>query len=209
MNRQEFLLPDFRRSGVFFCGACRRVCHGADHADACCVPATCDTCQAALDKGHCGQCRFCRDQVDAVAMVAKIASSEQFTPDTCPPGAILYYQDEYLTGGVDELLDRLCDWQPADDSNERVVAWICDRIMPQVDVDGVLERFSESLDLGEHTDLDSVATDLPALVTALETWNARQTPSMWQAGYRQCLVITAQDIRAIHAAEDTETGDEN
>jgi hypothetical protein len=90
------------------------------------------------------------------------------------------------------LVHLACGW--VNDHEYPVVAWCCDAVTPQVDIERFFEDFEETLEIREGVEIDDVTTDLDGLKEALRAWNAKQTATLWMPSTTRCVLIERSDV---------------
>lgn len=103
------------------------------------------------------------------------------------------YNDDMFFVSIDALLEHL-ELSADPGATYPVVAWCCDAVKPQINIDRWLENFKEQLELADDFELDTVVTDLQGILDAMAAWNAKQTASLYVTSDTRCVLITAADI---------------
>lgn len=162
-----------------------------DLAERCCKVVLCDCGEPVMK--HRTACAACIQKEHLVREQNRIDKATQYTVATCPPNTPLLYNDDDYHYDLDSLLERLTD-DDVEDECFPLVAWLCEKKTPQLDIDHIREAFEESLELGENCELDSVTVDFDEFVEFVAKWNAKQEAKLWMPTTNQCVLIQRADV---------------
>lgn len=175
---------------LYFSGEVAALSAALRAAERCCEPIKCD-CGQLCEKGRTA-CRACILAREAAREKAQREAAVRYTVDTAPGNTPVVVNDDYYDN-VHDLCDVLQSRDPTETAFP-LYAWLCETETPQINVDRVLENFEESLELAEDTPMARVVTGLPELIEALDTWNKKQTGTIWRPQKTAYVEITADDV---------------
>lgn len=180
MNAQQFLLPDGRESGVWFCGKCRIVAHSETQAARCCNW-KCEACGAPSRKYYmlcdtCQKVKWAREDQARYDKATKIPEAEY---------------SGWVTDGdrFFESVDELRDYYHGEDLPDHV--WACtSNAFVNVGVDDVIAVFQDDA----YEDFDSYDLEgLAELKDALSRFvEANAGLVSYQQDYKRCIVLSRE-----------------
>lgn len=192
---------------LYACGACGRLhspsiyfsggptaLEAAMHAaEQCCEPVKCD-CGKICEQKYRTACNSCIAVREKEKEAVKLAKAKRYTAADAPTDEPWAYGDnEHFAHNLSDLLSDLsCTNMTEDDFP--LIAWMCEKVTPQIDVDRFREDFEENLEL--HTDIrvEDVTTDFDELIDGMLTWNKKQTGTIWMPAEEAYVEITYKDV---------------
>lgn len=122
----------------------------------------------------------------------RIAKAEKVSVEACT-GPVMYNDDEFF-GDINDLLDHLSNEADPESDGYPLVAWCCDPVTPQIDIERWKEDFEENLELADGVEVESVTTDFQEILDAMKAWNAKQKPTLFMPSDTRCVLIAKTDI---------------
>jgi len=167
-------------------------------AEACCEPRLCGACDPAKPGGPAFArkgyltCDDCWTKNEARREQERIDKAEQLTVAQCTYPVV--YNDDDFFDNVEDLLEHLHHNCDLEDDDYPVVAWCCNQVAPQLDIEAVIDHFHENLELADGVEFNTVVQDLPALRAALAAWNEKQKPTLYVPSDKRCVIIHKADV---------------
>ena len=182
MTAVQLMLPDWRLSGVWFCGLCRTVHPTEDLANSCCAPRVCRTCGASIQSTYKTICDGCfRESLVKRDREMFIAAEKIREED----GTGMLYLEEGRSGyyeSSDELI-QACEESGIEPPS---YAWLCEkRHFVKVSLDRILEDIAE--DGYEDFDTDNLK-GVPELEAAIGKFEeANHDTYAWAPNFKKAV----------------------
>lgn len=178
---------------IYFSGGASALEAALHSAEQCCEPVKCD-CGKICEQRYRTACNACIGAREHAKWEAKLTKAKRYTVADAPNDEPWTYGDgEHFAHSLSDLLSDLSGTDMKEDDFP-LIAWMCEKVTPQVDVDRFREDFEENLELHTDVRVEDVTTDFDELINNMLTWNKKQTGTIWMPAEDAYVEIQYKDV---------------